>query len=393
MKQISWRTAGQTVVEQVKARHQLLSQLGRSVEKRAAFEDFLFDPEVAGSKNCENLIGQVAIPLGVAGPVWFDLRADKKQRGKQEQILLPLATTEGALVASVNRGCKALSQASLVEVVVEQVGMSRAPVFNCPSPIVAQKFVSWLEDNQAKLAKSAETTSSHLKFLSWQIFREDNLVFVRFNFDTDQAMGMNMVSIGVQRILGEVQAAFPTVKMTALSSNMCTDKKVSGLNRRLGRGRRVRARVLVAESVLEEVLKTTLESFLLTYHDKIEVGSRLAELLGANMHFANIGAAMLLATGQDIAHSVDLSAGDTAAKVVDGQLELAVDIPSLPVGVIGGGTGLTTQAQARALIASDRVDSDLLSATIGVGILAGELSGLAALSSNTLACAHQQLAR
>ena len=59
---------------------------------------------------------------------------------------IPMSTTEGCLVASTNRGCRALTSAGGVKSCVTNDGMSRGPVVRFPSAVRAAEAKSWLEE-------------------------------------------------------------------------------------------------------------------------------------------------------------------------------------------------------------------------------------------------------
>jgi hydroxymethylglutaryl-CoA reductase (NADPH) len=379
--------------KKISQRQQILRKLRPAVPSDSPFfTPLLFDENLAGQKNCENLVGQISLPVGLAGPVSATLKV-KGQIIPLTNLFLPLATTEGALVASLNRGAKVLNQAEATTVTVTNVGMTRAPVFACPDSQSALSLITWIKSHLRELADLAESTSSHLTYLSCRMYRRNNLVFARFAFDPDEAMGMNMVTFAASAIAEAVIKANPHVTCPALSSNICADKKTSALNRRLGRGRWVTVTTHLSESLITTLLKTTPAALLSTYHAKIVVGSKLAGLSGANMQLANAASAVLAATGQDLAHTVDISQGTLTLTSASGGVSASLSLPSVPVGTVGGGTGLTTQSVARSLISLEPVTGDVLAAVIGLACLAGELSGLAALSTNSLARAHAQLAR
>lgn len=366
----------------------------RSINPKSSFfTPLLFDPDQVGIRNCENLIGQVSLPIGVAGPISsanLDVDGNITQLS---DLLIPLATTEGALVASVNRGCKLLSNSHNVIAKVEVLGMTRAPVFGCKDVAKATSLSRWLKSNLQKLGKVGESTSQYLTFLNCTIFQRDNLVFARFSFDTGEAMGMNMVTIATAAIAQFVISANPGTTCLALSSNVCTDKKVSTLNRKLGRSRRVIVTANIPNPAIISILKTTPAALATTYHAKIIVGSRLAGTIGRNMQLANVAAALLAATGQDIAHTVDISQGSLSLRVNKVGVFAKLTLPTVPIGTVGGGTYLEAQTTARNLISNQRASSNVLAATVGLACLAGELSGLAALSTNTLAVSHERLGR
>lgn len=349
----------------------------------------------ANKLNCENMIGVVSVPVGLAGPVKILIKNDELN------CFVPLATSEGALVASVGRGLKAINQAGGAQVIVKNFGMTRAPVFAFKNGQKAYAFATYLEDLEvvAKIKQTTESTSSHLQFKSLQSFVRGRNVYVRFSFLTDEAMGMNMVTIALQKLWEDFLNNYDNgnIEMLAISSNVCTDKKSSFINQLLGRGYGVQAEVFLSEEILRDVLRTDSKSLLKTHLSKNLMGSNLAGSSAFNMQFANVAAAFYLATGQDLAHVVEASQGST---IVEENAEgdgvyFAVNLPDLPIGSVGGGTNLPSQSELRNLLSQKEgnLTASQLVEILAVGVLAAEISGLSALSSNSLAKAHQRLAR
>lgn len=340
------------------------------------------------TKNTENLVGSIAVPLGIAGPLTIQSEVISGE------CYLPFATTEGALIASVSRGCKALSLSGGVSTLVERRGMSRSPVFACPSGAEARKFLAWMESNMDKIREIAESTSSHLKLLSHHSWIRGRHVYVRFAFDTDDAMGMNMVTIALEESLRQALKKRPDIHLLSLSSNVCTDKKDSALNTLLGRGYWVQPEAFLSNEVLRDVLKTTPARMLQVHTQKNLVGSNIARSESQNAHVANTLAAMFIATGQDPAHVVDGSQASMTVELTEDGLYCALTLPSLNVGVVGGGTGLPSQSQARSLILpGTELSGPALAVVIGSAALAGEISLLASLAEHSLARSHAQLGR
>lgn len=350
---------------------------------------FNLDIENVSAKNCENLIGSVEIPVGLAGP----LLANTTQ--ETHGYIIPLATTEGALVASVNRGCKAITQSGGVSIQVEKRGMTRAPVFQCQSGTEATTLTKWLDQNQGKLQHLVQQTSSHLTFLSLTHWVRGRYVYVRFVFDTDQAMGMNMVTIATEKIARWITKENPNIALIALSSNVCTDKKDSLINALYGRGYWVQAEANISETIISSVLKTTSDAILAVHVAKNLVGSNIAGSFSQNAQVGNVLAALYIATGQDPAHVIDGSRAFLTIEKEKNGLYIALTLPSIIVGVIGGGTYLSAQAQARDIIKHDGslLKAEELAGVVGGASLAGEISLLAALASQDLAKAHQHLGR
>ena len=335
----------------------------------------------APGRNIENMVGLTKIPLGAAGPI--------------NGFTLPFATTEGALVASVNRGCKAIREAGGAQVIVELVGASRGPVFQVANLSAGQKLIVWVRKNFKKLQAVAHKTEPHLTLLSFKPQLLGRRVWLRFSFDTQEAMGMNMATMASEAVAKEIELK-TKARLIAISGNYCVDKKASWLNFIEGRGKKVWAEAVISRRVVKAILKTDPEKIIEVVHSKDWLGSILSGSLGFNAHFANIVAAMFLATGQDLAHVVEGSMGVTTAELSGKDLYFSIYLPSLMVGTVGGGTGLPTQKEALKMLGIQGTksgDAVKLAEAIGLGVLAGELSLTAALSSRDLGKAHQKLGR
>lgn len=340
----------------------------------------------ANEKNCENMWGQVAIPLGLAGPLNVTLSSKEKQ-----SVYLPLATTEGALVASINRGCKAASVRG-IKLSSLYHGMSRSIALKTADP---KKLIKVIEAKQSEWKKIGEATSGHLKLLSYDIDTAEDYVFLTLWCDTDLAMGMNMTTIAAEAI-GEWIAKSLNAELITVAANVDSDKKPSIYVKEDGRGFEVTATASVDEETLQTTLKTTADQFMETFHAKIELGSQLAGALGSNAHAANIIAALYLATGQDTAHVVEGSLADTSVKKQKDGIEISVRCPAILVGTLGGGTALPVQKKCLEILlreTSSLKKSQQLAEIIGGAVLAGELSLLAALASQSLSKAHKEFGR
>lgn len=344
-------------------------------------------PETVGQKNCENWIGSISLPVGVVGPVGMIYKDQPSSH------YVPLATTEGALVASVSRGAKALSHAGGAKVLVKKVGMSRSPVFVCQSGEAALALLNFVETHQSDIKKTSEGTSRHLRYLSHQGWVRGKHLYLRFVFDTSEAMGMNMVTIATGKITDWLESQVKGVKLVALSSNVCSDKKDNLINTILGRGYWAQAEAWLSTEVLELVLKTNSEQMLATHLQKNLIGSNLAGSFSQNAQVANVLAGIYLATGQDPAHIVEGSRAFLTVTPENDGVYVSLTLPNLNMGTVGGGTYLPAQAQARELMGFGELSTDKLVALTAVSCLAGELSLLASLGEKSLAKAHQTLAR
>ena len=352
----------------------------------------IIDLNTVVGRNIENVIGAVQIPVGVAGPLL--VRGDYANG----YFYVPLATTEGALVASVNRGAKFVTESGGVRVKVLKDGMARAPLFRLPSLVDAVEFVEWVTQHFDELKKAAESTTRHGRLKEVQPFIVGNYVWLRLVFSTGDAMGMNMATIASEAVAKYVQQHFPKARLVALSGNMCVDKKANAVNFLLGRGKTVTAEAVVKREVLERLGITAEEVHEVNVRKNL-IGSALAHSYGFNAHFANIVAAIFIATGQDVAQVVESSMGITSTEPRDEGLYISVFLPSLEVGTVGGGTGLPTQREALALLGvagsgnPPGTNALKFAEIIAAAVLAGELNLLIALARNELASAHQRLGR
>ncbi len=355
---------------------------------------YSFDDERASTQNCENFMGAAQVPMGIAGPLVV--------HGEEVDgpVFVPLATTEGALIASINRGCRAMARCGGATVRVDDVGMTRAPVFRTGGVEETQKFLRWVEEHEDEIRELAEKESRFLKLQEIRPAVVGSTVLLRFRFTTGDAMGMNMVTIACDRVVSELLEPQTGVECIALSGNYCVDKKPSAVNFQLGRGKRIFAEVVLDKGTLATTLKTTAEALAEVQYRKNFLGSISAGAMGYNAQFANVLAAVFLACGQDLAHVVEGAMGVTCFEPrEDGSVYASVTMPDAPVAAVGGGTGLATQREAlrtMGIVADqDRPGAAArrLAEIVGATVLAGELSLMSAFTSRDLARAHEQLGR
>ena len=349
---------------------------------------FTVDEAVAGTRNCENMIGAVQVPLGVAGPLLIKFQiSNSKFQTKSQSYYIPLATTEGALVASVNRGCRAITESGGAHVSVERIGVTRGSVFK------KEQIAHWLTEHFSQLQDVAHATSQHLTLLRYDVQETGKYAFIRWYFDTGDAMGMNMATIASQK-LADTIGQQTGMRCVSVAGNYDVDKKPAWINSILGRGRTVRADVVIPKAIVASVLKTTPQKLEEVWRVKCMIGSGLSGSMGFNAHIANVVAALFIATGQDPAHVVEASQGMTVVEIDEDGLYCSVRLPALMVGTIGGGTGLATQAEALQLLnCCGEGKSDEFAGVVAGAVLAGELSLLASLTEGSLARAHMKRAR
>ena len=358
-------------------------------------------------QNCENVVGYVPLPVGIVGPLLVD--------GRSYQV--PLATTEGALIASTNRGARAVSQCGGVTSVLLDDGMTRAPLVACVdlSQAAAMKAYCEAPESLAELQSIFSGSTRFGQLLSVKVALAGRHAYLRFKCATGDAMGMNMVGKGVNNLMAELTSRFPGSELMALSGNYCVDKKPSAVNWIEGRGKSVAAEAVLPGGVVRRVLKADARRLAEVNTYKNLVGSALAGSLGGfNAHASNIVTAAFLACVQDPAQNVESStcivnveatpsaaAGDTPGDD-DYDLRIAVTMPSVACGTVGGGTSLPAQKACLGLLgvagatdadAAPGTNAQQLSRIIASTVLCGELSLLAALSSNHLISAHLALNR
>ncbi|EFA78352.1 hydroxymethylglutaryl CoA reductase [Heterostelium album PN500] len=341
---------------------------------------------------CENIIGYIPIPVGVAGPLLLD--------GKL--VSIPMATTEGCLVASTHRGCKAITKSGGARSVILQNGMTRAPVCRFPSVVRAAELKSWIEnqENFYQIASAFNSTSRFARLKSIKVVIAGRLVYLRFKSSTGDAMGMNMVSKGVEKALEVIGEYFPEMEVLSLSGNLCTDKKPSAINWLEGRGKSVVCEATISGDIVRDVLKTDIPSLVALNIDKNLIGSAMAGSIGGfNAHASNIVTALYMATGQDPAQNVESSNCITLMEPTnDGKdLYISVTMPSIEVGTVGGGTHLPAQAACLDLlkvrganVERPGSNSEQLARVVAGAVMAGELSLMSALAAGHLVRSHLQ---
>lgn len=354
--------------------------------------NYSLDLENVTKRNIENMIGAIQVPLGVAGPLRI------KGEYARGNYYIPLATTEGALVASAHRGCSAITLSGGANVRIFKDEMTRAPVFRTMDIIGAKKLVDWVNKNFLMLKQKAQSTTRFGELLSINAFTAGRNVFLRFSYDTKDAMGMNMVTIATDAAVDLILSQ-NDVELVALSGNMCSDKKPAAINAILGRGKTVSADVFMVKETISDILKTTPEKMAEVNYRKNLLGSARAGSLGFNSHAANIAAAMFIACGQDAAHVVEASNAITTMELTDDGLYCSVTLPSLNVGTVGGGTRISTQQECLNMMGvagagePPGTNAKKLAEIIAASVLAGEISLIGALAARHLARAHAALGR
>ncbi|KAL6573384.1 3-hydroxy-3-methylglutaryl coenzyme A reductase 1 [Orobanche hederae] len=376
-----------------KIRREAVQQLtGRTIEG-LPLEGF--DYESILGQCCEMPVGYVQIPVGIAGPLLLN--------GCEYSV--PMATTEGCLVASTNRGCKAIYASGGATCVLLRDGMTRAPVVRFSTAKRATELKFFLEDplNFDMLSVVFNKSSRFARLQSIQCAIAGKNLYIRFCCSTGDAMGMNMVSKGVQNVLDYLQNDFPDMDVIGISGNFCSDKKPAAVNWIEGRGKSVVCEAIISGDIVTKVLKTTVPALVELNMLKNLTGSAIAGSLGGfNAHAANIVSAIFIATGQDPAQNIESSHCITMMEAVNGgnDLHVSVTMPSIEVGTVGGGTQLASQSACLNLLGvkgaskeSPGSNSQLLATIVAGSVLAGELSLMSAIAAGQLVKSHMKYNR
>ncbi|MEM8943306.1 MAG: hydroxymethylglutaryl-CoA reductase [Pseudomonadota bacterium] len=331
-------------------------------------KQFSFNPEDM-SGNIESIFGVAQIPIGVAGPLLVD-----GEHAKGE-FYVPMATVEGTMLASYNRGMKVIRESGGVRTTVVGEAMQRAPCFVFRNARGARDFEQWLVDNVPAIREVAEGTTSVGKLLEIEHYCSHNFVFTRFDYSTGDAAGQNMTSRATFVACEWIREQYPELRHYLLSGNFDTEKRTSSVNMLKSRGRRVTAEITIPREVLESNLRITPEA--MHYGQGITtIASFMTSSSNNAAHPANGLAALYLATGQDIANIGESNQCTVYNRVTrEGDYEFSVTLPALILATYGGGTNLPTQRECLEIMGCFGKGKALKLAEIAAAlVVAGELS-------------------
>lgn len=370
-------------------RELLLSKLpSPSALAHLPYKDYDYSMVIGNS--CENVIGYMPVPVGVAGPLLLD----------SQQFYVPLATTEGCLVASTNRGCRALSLSGGCYSRILADNMTRGPLVRLSSACLAAEVKIWLESHEGfSIIKEAfDQTSRFARLQKLLVGLAGRNLYIRFQSQTGDAMGMNMLSKGTEHALQRLKQQFPDLEVLSVSGNYCTDKKPAALNWILGRGKSAVCEATVPGKVVREVLKSSTAALVELNINKNLVGSAMAGSIGGfNAHAANIVTAIYIACGQDPAQTVGSSNCIMQMECTGPEgddLYITCTMPSIELGTVGGGTNLLPQKACLEMLGVQGTspnpgeNSRQLARVVCATVLAGELSLMAALAAGHLVKSH-----
>lgn len=348
---------------------------------------YSFDPgSLAG--NIENFTAVAQVPIGIAGPLLVN------GEHAQGEFLVPMATTEGTLVASYSRGMRLLSECGGVTTTVIEQFMQRSPVFIFEGARQARDFGRWFDEHLPQIRAAAEATTRFGKLSHVQHFAIGNLRYLRFNYLTGDAAGQNMVSTATLAACEWIEQNFNGRYRYMISGNIDTDKKHSHMNLLHARGKRVIAEAVVRNDVLQSLMRVDVDTVYKCRHISA-TGAVLAGSANNGSHAANGLAAVFIATGQDAANVAESHAGIAYLELRErDHLYWSITLPSLIVGTYGGGTGLATQRECLEMLdcyGSGQANkfAEICAATV----LAGETSLAAAQLAGEWVQSHDRMGR
>ena len=344
-----------------------------------------FDPELLRG-NIENPIGVAQVPVGVAGPV---LVHGQHARGL---FYVPMATTEGALIRSYERGMVALTRAGGAQAALLADENQIAPTFFFEDVHSAQALTEWAPRHLEEMQAVAATTTRHGKLTGLKCYQIGRQVMVNFGFTTGDAQGMNMIVRAADAVCAWIQSRHPGSSYL-IFSGLCSEKRASGFVMSRGKGKRVTAGALLTHEVLRMYLHVSAEQLFRVWQSTV-IGHLQAGALGYNAHYANGLTAIFIATGQDVANVVHAACGVTNFELHPEGLFVSVTLPALSVATVGGGTGLPTQREALEIMGCYGTGkAKKFAEVVAAALLGGEISMGAAIASGEFVAAHEQYGR
>jgi len=353
------------------------------------FQEKVFDSPEMLKGNIENYIGMTMIPTGIIGPV--------KVNGNSAngEFIVPLSTSEGALVASYNRGAKACHEAGGVTSICLEEGVQRSPVFKFENLNNLSLFLNWVLSQETIFKKITNESSRFAALKVMKVNVEGNHLTLTFDYFTADASGQNMVTFCTENICNYILENAPVQpKLWFIEGNFSGDKKATSLSFSQVRGKKVTAEIVLPKEIVEKTLLST-PTAIFNYWLSSTIGVIQSGAIGAQGHYANGLAAIFIATGQDVACVSEASVGITRMEITEnGSLYAAITLPNLIVGTVGGGTSLPTQKECLQMMdCYGEGKARKFAEIIGAVLLAGELSIAAAISAGHFSSAHKKFGR
>lgn len=367
-----------------KRREFLFQQTGTDLSHLARYS---FDPSILPG-NIENFVGVAQVPIGIAGPLRI------KGEFAEGEFYVPMATTEGTLVSSYNRGMRVLTESGGVKTTVVDDAMQRAPAFLLQNALESREFGHWIEDHFHEIRTEAESTTDTGHLRNIDQFAVGPVRYLRFNYTTGDAAGQNMTGKATYAACEWIVRHFPLPVSYCLSGNVDTDKKHSQLNMLLTRGKRVVAEAILPHELMHRYLHID-SADIVRAREIAMAGAFMAGSSSTGAHAANGLAAIFIATGQDAANIAESHATITYTQVLEnGDFYWSITLPSLIVATYGGGTGLATQRQCLEMLGCyGRGKVKKFAEICAATVLAGEISLVAAMLHGDWVASHERLGR
>jgi hydroxymethylglutaryl-CoA reductase (NADPH) len=348
---------------------------------------YSFDPAITGG-NVEQFVGVAQVPIGLAGPLLVN------GEHAQGEFYVPLATAEGTLVASYNRGMRLLYEAGGVKTTIMADRMQRAPVFIMPSAREAREFCRWLDEHFEEIKAAAETTTRTGKLVDIERYTAARHVYTRFNYTTGDAAGQNMTGKATQEACRWIVREFEDIERYFLEGAFATDKKSSQVNMLRTRGKRVIAEAVIPNELVQRVMRTDTAT-LFRARQVNNLGGFMSGVNNNGAHSANGITAMFIATGQDAANVAESSAAYAYAELREnGDYYYSLTIPALIVATYGGGTSLATQRECLEMLGCyGKGKVQKFAEIVAATVLCGELSLGSAVVAEEWVEAHDLFGR
>ncbi len=368
--------------EAAETRRRKLAEAGFKVDQIAGTGPEIEPEGLAGS--IEGFVGFARVPLGVAGPV--------KIRGAAADgdFFIPLATSEGTLVASFQHAFNAINRSGGAVALCSDAQVGRAPCFEFANLVEAGEFSRWLPAQLPVLQELVAAHSGHCRLRAAQCSVVGNMAYVLFSYSTGDAAGQNMVTIATERVCLRLIELMPVKPQTWLMESVLSgDKRASALAFRTPRGRMVSAEIVLPARQIGRYWRTDAEHIAQGW-SQASTGAVQTGAVGLQCNVANTLAALFIACGQDVACVAEaVTAVTRVVKTREGDIYASVTLPNLIVGTVGGGTYLPTANECLAMLGCAGTGHAAKFAEIcAVVALAGELSIVGAMASGAFASAH-----
>jgi len=242
--------------------------------------------------NIENFIGMAMVPTGIIGPVQVNGSAAKGS------FAVPLATTEGALVASYNRGAKTCFDAGGATSICVSEGVQRSPVFKFGNLSALGAFLVWVLGQTEVFQKITAESSRFAKLQQMKSNIEGNHLTLIFDFTTGDAAGQNMVTFCTDSICSYILENAPVKPdLWFIEGNHSGDKKATSVSFSQGRGKKVVSEIVLPKTIVENTLKTSAKA-MADYWIASTMGVVQSGAIGAQGHYANGLAAIISQQGR-----------------------------------------------------------------------------------------------